>query len=143
MKATVGTGDQFQHDPLPAPFVNTDRTWHDQWSAEPGLIVPLSTRQVVDALPLDLAKRVGLACKNNHTEYRGQRGRGMKKSIILLALLALPFSEAAIAKVADPQITGALQLYNICLSHHVPDNVRTREDYINSARCAARLSFEY
>ncbi len=27
-------GDQFQHDPLPAPFVNTDRTWHDQWSID-------------------------------------------------------------------------------------------------------------
>ena len=67
----------------------------------------------------------------------------MKKSIIFLALLALPFSEAAVAQVADPQITSALQLYNICVSHHVPEIVRTREDYINSARCAARLSFEY
>lgn len=67
----------------------------------------------------------------------------MKKSIIFLALLTLPFSEAAVAQVADPQIKGALHLYNICLSHHVPENVRTREDHINSARCAARLSSAY
>jgi len=27
-------GDQFQHDPLPVPFVDTDRTWHDQWTID-------------------------------------------------------------------------------------------------------------
>ncbi len=27
-------GDQFQHDPLPAPFVDTDWTWHDQWTID-------------------------------------------------------------------------------------------------------------
>ena len=67
----------------------------------------------------------------------------MRKSIYFLALLTLPFSEAAVAKVDDPQITSALQLYNICLSHHVPDYARTREDDINRARCSARLSSEY
>ena len=67
----------------------------------------------------------------------------MKKTIAFLTLLALPFSDAAVAKVSDPQITSALHLYNICLSHHVPDSTRTREDYINRARCAARLSAEY
>ena len=67
----------------------------------------------------------------------------MKKSIVFLVLLVLPFSYAAVAKVDDPQITSALHLYNICLSHHVPDYARTREDHINRARCAARLSFEY
>jgi len=67
----------------------------------------------------------------------------MKKSIAFLTLLALPFSDAAVAKVADPQITSALHLYNICLSHHVPDYALTREDHINRVRCAARLSSEY
>jgi hypothetical protein len=67
----------------------------------------------------------------------------MRKSIAFLVLMALPFPDAAVAKVDDPQLTSALHLYNICLSHHVPDHARTREDHINRARCAARLSFEY
>ncbi len=28
------TCDSFLHDPLPAPFVGVDRTWHDQWKVD-------------------------------------------------------------------------------------------------------------
>ena len=38
-------------------------------------------------------------------------------------VFCVQFKEA-VAKVADPQITSALQLYNICLSLHVPEDIR-------------------
>ena len=28
------TCDQFSHDPLPAPYVGKDRSWHSQWAVE-------------------------------------------------------------------------------------------------------------